>query len=62
MGVEEGNSGRDSCDFWRYGITYQELAGHEDDNATVVHCRLGIEGSDLVLDLLKGQGLRKDLD
>jgi hypothetical protein len=42
---------------WRQRETYQQLASDEDDDATIDHGRLSIKSSDLVLDLLEGQGL-----
>lgn len=39
--------------------SYQELASHQDDDAAIGHGRLGIEGGNLVLDLLEGEGLSK---
>lgn len=45
------------CDMWRQRETYQQLASDEDDDATIDHGRLSIKSSDLVLDLLEGQGL-----
>lgn len=37
--------------------SYQERTGHHDDDATVGR-RLGIEGGDIVSNLLEGQALR----
>lgn len=38
-------------------MTYQELSGNENDDAAIVVGGLGIEGGNLVLDLLKGKTL-----
>ena len=37
--------------------SYQELASHQDDNTAIDQAGLGIEGRDLVLDLLEGEAL-----
>lgn len=41
----------------RIDSTYQQSAGDQDENATILASRLGIQGSDLVYDLLEGKVL-----
>ena len=40
-------------------VSYQKLAGHKDDDTAIDHSGLGIEGGDLVLDLLEGKRLSR---
>lgn len=47
----EASSDRQLC------VSYQEGTGDEDDDATLTVGGLGIEGVDLVLDLLEGKRL-----
>lgn len=41
----------------KVAMAYKKLAGDEDDDATLDHAWLGIEGRDLVLDLLERKRL-----
>lgn len=41
----------------KVAMAYKKLAGDEDDDATLDHAGLGIEGRDLVLDLLERKRL-----